>query len=193
MRRLTVPVVLAAISALIAGCSLSLDIGESHNAQAASIDLDDAAVWAIGDSLMVGSQEQLEAAVNGIDVDAEVGRTFKAGLDLLSDKLASEPPPDVLIFALGTNNGATDEQIGELVDTASAVDRIVLVNVVVPRGWEANTNQAILSAAAEFPKVVFVDWSAASNGNGSLFRSDGYHLNEEGAGVWVDLISDATH
>jgi len=148
-------------------------------------------VLAIGDSLMVGARDQLADAHPGIVLDAETGRKFSTGISVLEEQLAANNP-DVLVFALGTNNGATPEQIETVMDLASNVGDVIFVNVAVPRAWQDGTNAAILEAAAKYDNVSFVDWHAASFEASELFRSDGYHLSASGVERWVALIIDAT-
>jgi lysophospholipase L1-like esterase len=140
---------------------------------------------------MVGAKDRLADAHPGIILDAESGRKFSNGIDVLEEHLATNNP-DVVVFALGTNNGATPEQIAAVMDMASDVEELIFVNVVVPRTWQEGTNVAILEAAAKFDNVSFVDWHAASFGASDLFRSDGYHLSQSGIERWVALIIDAT-
>jgi lysophospholipase L1-like esterase len=144
-------------------------------------------IWAIGDSLMVGSSDLLESTVPGIVIDAEVGRPMSDGIEVLEEKLATGIP-DVLIVALGTNNGVTPSQIAQLMQLADDVDEVIFVNVSVPRPWETATNTAILRAASGYSNVTFVNWKARSGSNEGVFRSDGYHLTQTGNSMWVDAI-----
>ncbi|MGI9584177.1 MAG: hypothetical protein ACR2N7_01135 [Acidimicrobiia bacterium] len=149
---------------------------------------DDRTVWAVGDSIMVAASEALVSHDPDMVINAETGRKFSSGLRVLEDLLEDSSPPDVLVFALGTNNGATPEEIDALLALGENIDEIILVNVVVPRGWEADTNTTILQAAAANNVVSFVDWNATANGEKALFRSDGYHPSTDGALLWAELI-----
>lgn len=140
---------------------------------------------------MVGATTELIEAYPGITIDAKEGRSFSAGIDILEKRLALETP-DVVVFALGTNNGATADQIGAAMELAANVDEVIFVNVVVPRVWQSGTNLAMLEASATYDNVSFVDWHAASAGTNAFFRSDGYHLSSIGIERWVDLIVAAT-
>jgi len=144
-------------------------------------------IWAIGDSLMVGAMEQLTAAWSKIVIDAEVGRSVEGGIDVLEHRLATGSP-DVLVFALGTNNGATAEQIARVMRLASDIDKVVFVNVAVPRPWEAASNIAILEATGTYANATSVDWKTGSATGNGLFRADGYHLTADGVSLWVDMI-----
>lgn len=153
------------------------------------VQLDDRIVWAIGDSIMVAATDALISHDPDIVIDAETGRKFSSGLRVLEDLLEDAPAPDALVFALGTNNGATPEEIDTLLTLGDGIDEIILVNVVVPRGWEADTNSTILQAAAANSTISFVDWNATANGERALFRSDGYHPSTDGSLLWAQLIA----
>jgi lysophospholipase L1-like esterase len=178
---------LAGLFALITGCATSSDSVPSRTADRS----DPISVLAVGDSLMVGAESQLADSQPGIVIDAKEGRSFSTGIDVLETHLATTTP-DVVVFALGTNNGATPDQIAAVMDLASDVDEVVFVNVVVPRTWQTATNLAMLEAAASYTNASIADWYAESNEADELFRSDGYHLSSSGVERWVTLIIDAT-
>lgn len=178
---------LAGLFGLITGCATSSDSLPSRTADRS----DPISVLAVGDSLMVGAESQLADSQPGIVIDAKEGRSFSTGIDVLETHLATTTP-DVVVFALGTNNGATPDQIAAVMDLASDVDEVVFVNVVVPRTWQTGTNLAMLEAAASYTNASIADWYAESNEADELFRSDGYHLSSSGVERWVALIIDAT-
>jgi len=176
----------AQIRSVSASASTSTSIANKPSEQSIPI-----SILAIGDSLMVGADSRLSDSRVGIVIDADKGRTFSKGVEVLETHLSTDTP-DVVVFALGTNNGATPDQIAEVMSLARDVDEVVFVNVVVPRTWQTGTNLAILEAAALYENASFVDWHAASQDDRTLFRSDGYHLSSSGVERWVALIIDAT-
>jgi hypothetical protein len=188
VHRHTIPVLvlLAGLLGSIAGCSTFSDPALDPSVDQSGT----ASVLAIGDSLMVGATAELIDAHPGITIDAKEGRSFSTGIDILEKRLATDTP-DVVVFALGTNNGATADQIEAVMDLATAIDEVIFVNVVVPRVWQSGTNLAMLEASATYDNVSFVDWHAAAAGTSAFFRSDGYHLSSIGIERWVDLIVGA--
>lgn len=153
----------------------------------------DATVWAIGDSLMVAATGVLKDQSPDIVIDAEVGRRIAEGIGVLESMLAGGEP-DVLVIALGTNNGVTTEEIDAVMFLAQDIDTVVFVNVAVPRPWETETNAALVYARDNYTNTTVVNWNAASKTRSDLFRSDGYHLSVEGSKLWVDLITaETTH
>jgi lysophospholipase L1-like esterase len=147
----------------------------------------DVTIWAVGDSLMVAATDTLKIESPRIIIDAEVGRRMDQGIDVLAAMLETGSP-DVLIVALGTNNGVASEQIDVLMDLAADIDKVVFVNVSVPRPWENDTNAAIGSTPDDYPGATLIDWKSASGDNRALFRSDGVHLTQQGTELWVTLI-----
>ena len=182
-RTLTAPMLAVVAVLLISGCSGDFGAAADRSANSS----DPVSVLAIGDSLMVGATAELVDAHPGIIIDAKEGRSVTAGIDVLEKRLATDIP-DVIVFALGTNNGATSDQIEAVLDLATGVDELIFVNVVVPRAWQSATNLAMLEASASYDNVTLVDWHAASAETSAFFRSDGYHLSSAGIERWVDLI-----
>jgi lysophospholipase L1-like esterase len=73
--------------------------------------------------------------------------------------------------------------------TVSGVERVVFVNVKVPRTWEEPNNEVIAEGVNRYPNAVLVDWYSASADRPELFYSDGYHLRPEGQQIYADLVS----
>jgi lysophospholipase L1-like esterase len=145
-------------------------------------------VVAIGDSIMVGASEHLSGLVDGIVIDAEVGRPFADGVAALERQNVATEPPDILVVALGTNGGTNPDRIDELIAAAGDVDELIFVNTRVPRDWEGPTNAALADAVERYDHVRIVDWYGESAGGDHLFRADGYHPNETGSERWANLI-----
>jgi lysophospholipase L1-like esterase len=177
-RRLSPIIAMVAIAG-VAGCT--------QQEEAVPYD-ESTAVVAIGDSIMVGASEHLSGLVDGIVIDAQVGRPFADGVAALERQNVATEPPDILVVALGTNAGTNAARIDELVDAAGDVDELIFVNIRVPRDWEAATNAALADAAGRHDHVRVVDWYSESANADHLFRSDGYHPNETGSERWANLI-----
>jgi len=173
------PVVALAAVLFVSGCS------ESQS----SVEYDESTtVLAIGDSIMVAASGSLAALVDGVAIDAEVGRPFGDGIAVLERQLAQGATPDILVVALGTNAGTSTGQIDELMELTDGIDEVIFVNVRVPRDWESSTNGALADAAGRYDNVRIVDWHGASSDSDHLFRSDGYHPNATGSELWTNLI-----
>jgi len=172
---------LVAVAALfvIAGCTFAP--GQPTTAEPPS-------VWAIGDSIMVGAEPHMRELVSDIDLDAEAGRSVATGIEVLEAKIAGGDAPEVLVFALGTNAGASQDQIDEVMNLSSGVEEVIFVNVTVPRDWEEPTNAAMADAVARHAGATLVDWNTESRSQDRWFRADGFHPNETGSQRWANLI-----
>jgi peptidoglycan/LPS O-acetylase OafA/YrhL len=147
-------------------------------------------VSAIGDSVMLGAVGRLQKDIHGLTVvDAEVGLQVYAATDTLRYRRASGHLGDVVIVHLGNNGTFTKGQFDEIMRILSGVDRVVFVNVTVPRAWEEPNNEVIAEGVERYPNAVLVDWHSASADRPELFYSDGYHLRPEGQRLYADLIS----
>jgi hypothetical protein len=71
------------------------------------------------------------------------------------------------------------------------VRRVVIVNLTVPRSWEAPNNAALASGVQRSSNAVLVDWNSASAGRTDLFWDDGMHLRPAGAALYARLVAAA--
>jgi peptidoglycan/LPS O-acetylase OafA/YrhL len=147
-------------------------------------------VSAIGDSVMLGAVGRLQEDIQGLTVvDAEVGLQVYAATHTLRYRRASGQLGDVVIVHLGNNGTFTKEQFDKIMQILSGVDRVVFVNVSVPRAWEEPNNEMIAEGVERYPNAVLVDWHSASEDRPELFYRDGYHLRPKGQRIYADLIS----
>jgi peptidoglycan/LPS O-acetylase OafA/YrhL len=149
-------------------------------------------VSAIGDSVMLGAVGGLQKHLQGLTVvDAEVGLQVFAATDTLRYRRALGQLGDVVIVHLGNNGTFTRGQFDEIMRILSGVDRVVFVNVSVPRAWEEPNNEVIAEGVERYPNAVLVDWHSASADRSEIFYRDGYHLRPGGQRLYADLISSS--
>jgi peptidoglycan/LPS O-acetylase OafA/YrhL len=147
-------------------------------------------VSAIGDSVMLGAVEGLQKDIRGLTVvDAEVGLQIYAATDTLRYRRSLGQLGDAVIVHLGNNGSFTKGQFDEIMRILSGVDRVVFVNVAVPRAWEDPNNEVIAEGVDRYPNAVLVDWHSASGARPEIFYKDGYHLRPGGQRLYADLIS----
>jgi len=147
-------------------------------------------VSAIGDSVMLGAVGGLQKDIRGLRVvDAEVGLQVYAAIDILKSRRASGQLGDVEIVHLGNNGTFTKGQFDQIMRVLSGVNRVVFVNVKVPRPWEDPNNEVIAEGVKRHPKAVLVDWHSVSSDRPELFYRDGYHLRPKGQRIYADLVS----
>ena len=147
-------------------------------------------VSAIGDSVMLGAVGGLQKDVQGLAVvDAEVGMQVYTAIDILKARSARGQLGEVVVVHLGNNGTFTEEQFDDIMRTLSGVDRVVFVNVRVPRAWERPNNRVIAEGVQRYPNAVLVDWHSASASHPEFFYGDGFHLRPVGQRAYTDLIS----
>jgi peptidoglycan/LPS O-acetylase OafA/YrhL len=133
----------------------------------------------VGDSVVLGSADALEAALGpGTTVDGKVGRQFDRGPAIVDAWTASHPGP--VVVHLGSNGIVRDEDVAQIVD-ATRGRTLVFVNVAVPRRWQEPDNELLAQTAAEHPgQVVLVDWAALVAADPGLLGPDHVHPNQRG-------------
>ena len=148
-------------------------------------------VTAVGDSVMLDASAALTQQVQGISVDANVGRLFSAGLtDLRNLQNAGRLGQEVVVH-LGTNGMITSAQFDQLLTLLRGVRRVVIVNVRVPRPWEGPVNDVLAAGVKRWPNAVLVDWHGAAGAQPDIFWNDGIHLRPQGAVLYAHLVAAA--
>jgi hypothetical protein len=147
-------------------------------------------VSAIGDSVMLGAVGGLQKDIMGLTVvDAEVGLQVYDAIDILKSRRATGQLGSVVIVHLGNNGTFTKQEFEQIMRILSGVDKVVFVNVKVPRSWERPNNEVISEGVKRYPNTVLVDWHSASVNHPEYFYSDGYHLRPGAQKVYADLVS----
>jgi peptidoglycan/LPS O-acetylase OafA/YrhL len=147
-------------------------------------------VSAIGDSVMLGAVRGLQRDINGLAaVDAEVGLQVDSAIDILKARRASGELGSVVVVHLGNNGTFTKAQFDQIMRILSGTDRVVFVNVNVPRSWEGPNNEVISEGIQRYPDAMLVDWYAASVNHPEYFYSDGYHLRPRAQKIYTDLVA----
>jgi hypothetical protein len=146
-------------------------------------------VFALGDSVMLGAAPSLEAAIPNLEVDASVSRQVSAGIGILSARRDAGTLGDVVIVHLGTNGTFTSGQFDEMMGILSGVQRVIFVNLKVPRDWEGEDNSVIADGVSRYPNAVLVDWHDTGDAHPEFFYDDEIHLRPEGAASYAQLIA----
>ena len=155
---------------------------------------EDGWIAAIGDSVMLGSKEELEMRIGPGTVDATVSRQFLDAPGLVRDLLAREVPPQVIITALGTNGPVQARHFDEVMEVAADVPLMVFVNVHVPtRNWEATSNREIAAGVERYDNAILVDWFTPTDGRPDLFAADNFHPTQVGRVIYAELVAEALY
>ena len=147
-------------------------------------------VTAVGDSVIIDIQPNLEADIPGASVDGLVSRQFESGIAVVQADRGAGTLGSVLVIELGTNGTVTSDNVDAMMQAAAGVKRVVFVNVDVPRSWEASDNAVLAAGVARYPGVaVLADWYSLSSPHPEWFTADQVHLNPTGASAMATLIA----
>lgn len=150
-------------------------------------------ITAIGDSVLLGSSRLLKLSLPGTDVHATIGWQAADVIRQLKTLKSSGSVRPVALVHLGTNGYVTEDQLRQILSMLSDCKRVVLVNTHVPRRWMEANNALIDSVAPDFPNVVVIRWSDASDNKPDYFVSDGVHLTTLGQRVFITEIMRTGH
>jgi len=98
---------------------------------------------------------------------------------------------DVVVFALGNNGVAREDQVRALIDACGPDKKVYLVTTRVPMALQDINNQLFKDVAATYDNVEVIDWYAESAGHDEYFWDDGTHLRPEGAEAYVMMLRRA--
>jgi peptidoglycan/LPS O-acetylase OafA/YrhL len=143
-----------------------------------------------GDSVVLGARESLKAVMGEISIDAAVSRQPEEIAERIRARRDERRlGPDVVIH-MGTNGIVQEEDLKPILEELRDRNRVVVVNVRVPRVWMKPTNEMIGSLVGQYPNVRLADWNSVSKGKKGYFAPDGVHLTKTGAEVFGNLVND---
>ncbi len=148
-------------------------------------------VTAVGDSVMVASTPALQQALPGIYIDAEVGRQFSTGLQVIADLKAKGLLRPIVVVGLGTNGTVTAGEVSQLFAEIGPGRRLVLVNTFEARPWEQEVNATLAAAANDHPGVVLANWYTTIEHRTNLLWPDGIHPQPSGGTVYARMLKAA--
>jgi len=128
-----------------------------------------------------------------IIVDAEVSRQF-LNLPEIIRQYRQNPlnPPlgEIVIIHLGTNGNLNSKVFDKTMEQLSDIDRVLFVNVRVPKAWESEVNKQLAAGVERWENAFLVDWHGYSDGNQEewLNTRDGVHMVPEGARAYTRLL-----
>jgi hypothetical protein len=148
-------------------------------------------VTAIGDSVMLGAARELRRTIAGVEVDARVSRQANAAIQLVQSRHDSGRLGEVVIVHIGNNGPITTTQFDQLMMPLKDARLVVVVNVRVPRRWEAGNNAVLAEGVKRYPNAVLMDWNGFTRANPGLVGGDGIHLGARSARAYTSLVVDA--
>src|SRR5262249_34146031 len=108
-------------------------------------------VTAFGDSVMLGAAQALARDLPNIKTDAAVSRPVSAGIEIVRTRHQMGQLGDVVVVHLGNNGPFSSAEFDTLMNVLSDVPRVVIINLKVPRTWEAPNNSVLADGVQRFP------------------------------------------
>lgn len=145
-------------------------------------------VLAIGDSVILGASHVLGRTIDGLQIDAAVGRQARDIVERIRELKAAKQIAPRVILHLGTNGYVTEPQMRTILDALADRDEVVLINANAPRRWVDVNNDLFRQLAATHPNVTVFDWHGASVEHPEYFVSDRVHLSTAGLKVFTSEL-----
>jgi peptidoglycan/LPS O-acetylase OafA/YrhL len=146
-------------------------------------------IFAVGDSVMLGTKPELTHYFPQIDVDAEVGRQASQSLEVVHNFKRIKPQAlDYAVIHLGTNGYIVESQFKSLLKEFENCKKILVINIFADRRWTDENNQLIERSVKDFPNVSLIDWNSLGKQHPEYFVKDGIHLTGKGIAAFVSEI-----
>ncbi len=143
---------------------------------------------ALGDSVVLSTENSLARAYSDVRVDGAVGRQAAELVELVRALHAGDALTPIVVVHLGNNGLVTEGQLRSILEALAPCTRVVIMNAHVPRRWQDANNALFDRVVPEYPNAVLADWRATSKDHREYFVHDGVHLTGEGIRAYVDLI-----
>lgn len=143
-----------------------------------------------GDSVVLSARKSLRSVMGKVSIDAAVSRQPEVIAERIRLRREERRLGPNVIIHMGTNGLVQEEDLKPILDELSDRNRVVVVNVRVPRVWMNPTNETIALLVAQYPNARLADWNSISKGKKGYFAPDGVHLTKTGADAFGALINE---
>lgn len=147
-------------------------------------------VVGIGDSVLLGTADELYNRFPNGYFDGKVSRTIKGAEEVLINLKNEGRLADTLIFALANNGDYSDRINDELMEIVGNRE-VYWVNAVGADDPEFNSKFA--DYAKNYPNIHIVKWDEAAANHPEYFYADGIHVKGDGITAYVDTIYNAIY
>ncbi len=147
-----------------------------------------ARVTAFGDSVLLEARDELAAGVAEFSIEAAIGRQVVDTIEAVHAVQDSGGLTDEIVVQIGNNGPVTSHEFDEILSLLTGARMVVVVNVKVPRYWEAANNEVVAEGVSRWPNAVLVDWYSVGSDNPEALHEDGVHLRPYGARLLAETI-----
>ena len=90
---------------------------------------------------------------------------------------------------MGENGPIRDEDMQRVRAALQGVQRVVFVNVHVPRSWQDDVNATLQANVGDWPEAVIADWNGAARAD--QLYGDGIHPTPDGQLTYARVVAHA--
>ena len=150
-------------------------------------------VFIIGDSITVGSENEIKSKLSEATIDAKVSRQFSAGLEILK---TDNKDKKVVVMALGSNGTISTNDLNSAINETKDRTLILVTNYKLNDDNAYKSNNALIkNAARENKNVKVADWANAVKDNPSKYITNadglGVHPTTDGTKLFAETIANA--
>lgn len=152
----------------------------------------DTKVLLIGDSVMLGAKNNLEAKIPHSYVDAMESRGIEKATSIIADIRSRGLLPEIIVIALATNyRNITPAMLDNIMNAAGPNHKFILVTAYAGPTQPRETQNAIMKNYADaHSNVWLVDWYSIAIRDSSLLYNDRIHLDFAGRETYANLIAN---
>lgn len=143
-----------------------------------------------GDSVVLSARDSIRSIMGKVSIDAAVSRQPKVIAERIRVRRDEKRLGPNVVIHMGTNGIVQENDLKPILEQLRDRNRVVVVNVQVPRVWMKPTNKTIAALVAQYPNVRLADWNSVSKGQKKYFAPDGVHLTKTGAEVFGNLVNE---
>jgi len=143
-----------------------------------------------GDSVVLSARDSLRSIIGKVSIDAAVSRQPRVIADRIRARRDEQRLGPNVVIHMGTNGIVQESDLKPILEQLRDRNRVVVVNVQVPRVWMKPTNKMISTLVKQYPNARLADWNAVSKGKKKYFAPDGVHLTKTGGDVFADLLKE---
>lgn len=144
----------------------------------------------VGDSVMLGTAEELYATFPNGYFDGKVSRSIVGGRDVLSNLISEGKLGNTVVLALA-NNGDYSNYQNDLLMELLGDREIFWIDAV--NADDPKFNVQFEEYAKDYPNLHIVHWEDASSGHDDYFYADGVHLKGDGPAAYAKTLYDAIY
>ena len=159
-------------------------------------------VYMIGDSDTVLSESYIKEELPNITINAQSSIWFaenQPGLVSGVDRIKEMGNQNILVFALGSNGGITNDDINKLLDATKDKDlKIILTTIYYANGFAEkqmnSSNEVVKQAAEKYDNITYMDWYAAASADPAKYmESDNIHPTAAGSEKLAEIVREAVN